>query len=323
MAQIQPAQQVTEDGEARLSRRIHLPDTLVALDPTRVCEHRHPRERPAMFVSLLIIAALVAGAIWYRDFAVLGGVAAVWLSMLLLAFQAPTVHTLRGAAITSTQFPQLFAMLEEVASEFNAPPTEAFVIRDARAQAHAYGVKAPYAIVLHSALLDSLNPEELRFVVGQQMGRIVYGHTRTTAWLGGDSESLPALLGHVAWLRDLFFAWYRRVTLLSSDRAGALACGDMEVAIRTLVKLDVGNNQYHEVRGDDLVGQLYRVNQGVSRIQAAVIWTTSAVPPNLRRLQELLIWGGLPKHRAVPSAAVPSPSVPLAQQDGEIGDSRT
>jgi Zn-dependent protease with chaperone function len=204
-------------------------------------------------------------------------------------------------------------MIQEVARQFDAPPTEAFVIRDARAQAHAYGFQAPYAIVFHSALLDSLAPDELRFVVGQQLGRIVYGHTRTTAFLGGDAESLPSLLGQLTWLRDLFFVWYRRVTLLSADRAGALACGDLEVAVRTLVKLDVGNNQYHEVRGDDLVDQLYQVNQGISRVQAAVIWMTSTVPPQLRRLQELLVWGGLPKTRSALAAATVSPSAPRSE----------
>jgi Peptidase family M48 len=189
------------------------------------------------------------GGIWRQDWVLLFGIAAVWLSMTLLALQAATVNTLRGAAITATQFPEIFEIFKEVARQFKAPPTEAFVIRDARAQAHAYGIRAPYAIVFHSALLDALEPDELRFAIGRQLGRIVYGHTRAGVFLGGEEESLPALFGQLTWLRDVFFAGYRRVTMVSADRAGALACGDLEIAVRTLVKVGTGNNQFREMRG--------------------------------------------------------------------------
>jgi Zn-dependent protease with chaperone function len=310
VARTQPDQQASESGEARLRRWIDLPASQVVLDPTRVREHGHPRERPALLVSLIIVLLLVLGALWHQDFVVLSGIAVVWMSMTLLALQAPTVHTLGGAAITPTQFSKVYEIFEEVARQFNAPPTEAFVIRDSRAQAHAYGVRAPYTIVFHSALLDALDPDELRFIIGQQLGRIVYGHTRMTVFIGGEAESLPALLGQFTWLRDLFFAWYRRVSLLSADRAGALACGDMEVAVRTLVKLSVGNNEFHAMRADDLVDQVYRVNQGVNRVQASLIWATSTVPPHLRRVQELVVWGGLPKQRAALTEATTAPPAP-------------
>ena len=128
--------------------------------------------------------------------------------------------------------------------------------------------------------------------------------------LGGEEEALPALLAQLTSLRDLFFAWYKRVTMLSADRAGALACGDPEVAVRTLVKLGTGNNQFHEVRSDDLVDQLYRVNEGINVVTAAVIWTTSPVPPQLRRLLELVVWCGLPRQPPAQAEAAASPPAP-------------
>ena len=313
MSRMQPDQYPSAGGEERLGRLITLPGRLPVLDPTRVREHRHQYETPALIFSLIVIALLVVAGIWRQDWVLLLSITAVWLSMALLAFQSATVNTLRGAAITPTQFPKVFEIFEEVARQFNAPPTEAFVIRDSRAQAHAYGIGAPYTVVFHSALLDALEPDELRFVIGQQLGRIVYGHTRIIVLLGGEAESLPALLGQLTWLRDLFFAWYKRVTMLSADRAGALACGDLEVAFRTLVKLGTGNNQFHEVRGDDLVDQLYRVNEGINVVKAAVIWTTSPVPPQLRRLLELVVWGGLPRQPAAQAEAAASPPAPVTE----------
>jgi Zn-dependent protease with chaperone function len=317
MSRMQPDQYPSAGAEERLGRLTPLPGRLVVLDPTRVHEHRHRHERLSLIFSLIVIALLVVVGIWLQDWAVLLGIAAVWLSMALLALQSATVNTLRGAAITPTQFPKLFEIFEEVARQFNAPPTEAFVIRDARAQAHAYGIRAPYAVVFHSALLDALEPDELRFVIGQQLGRIVYGHTRMIVLLGGEEESLPALLAQLTWLRDLFFAWYKRVTMLSADRAGVLACGDLEVAFRTLVKLGTGNNQFHEVRADDLVDQMYRVNEGINVVTAAVIWTTSPVPPQLRRLLELVVWCGLPRQPAAQAESAASPPGPRAEGEAE------
>ena len=317
MSRMQPDQYPSAGGEERLGRLTPLPGRLLVLDPARVHEHRHRYERPALIFSLTVIALLVVVGIWRQDWVLLFGIAAVWLSMALLALQSATVSTLRGAAITPTQFPKLFEIFEEVARQFKAPPTEAFVIRDARAQAHAYGIRAPYAVVFHSALLDALEPDELRFVIGQQLGRIVYGHTRTIVLLGGEEESLPALFAQLTWIRDLFFAWYKRVTMLSTDRAGVLACGDLEVAFRTLVKLGTGNNQWHEVRADDLVDQMYRVNEGINVVTAAVIWTTSPVPPQLRRLLELVVWCGLPRQPPAQAESAASPPGPRAEGEAE------
>jgi hypothetical protein len=60
-----------------------------------------------------------------------------------------------------------------------------------------------------------------------------------------------------------------------------------------------------------------RVNEGLNRAQVAVIWATSPVPPQLRRLQELVAWAGLPKHRAALAAVAASPPAPRADGEAE------
>jgi len=309
-----PGQLVREGGEERSGWRLMLPTTLPALDPTRVREHRHPLEKVALLLSLLILMLVLGVGAWREDWLILKAIFAVWFAMIVLAFQAGTVHTLRGAEVTPTQYPKLYEIFDEVRRQFNAPPTRVFVIRDNRAQAHAYGIRPPYTIVFHSAMLESMQLDELRFVMGQQLGRIVYGQTRMIVPLGGDAEALPSLLAQFTWLRDLVFAWYRRISVLSADRAGALACQDMEVAVRTLVKLGVGSHQYSDLQGDDLVDQAYWLSQGTGRVQATIIWITNAEPPMVRRLEKLIAWGGLPK---LPEALVDAaaPTVPFPDGD--------
>jgi Zn-dependent protease with chaperone function len=305
-----PSQQVREGGEDRPGWRLTLPITLPALDPTRVREHRHPLEMVAMGLSLLILALVIGVGAWREDWLILKAIIAIWFSMVILASQAGTVHTLRGAEVTPTQYPKLYEIFDEVRRQFKAPPTRVFVIRDNRAQAHAYGIRAPYAIVFHSAMIESLQLDELRFVMGQQLGRIIYWQTRMIVPLGGDAEALPSLFAQFTWLRDLVFAWYRRISVLSADRAGALGCQSMEVAVRTLIKLSVGSHEFGELQADDLVDQAYRLNQGMSRVQALTIWITHAEPSLVPRLEKLIAWGGLPKQRAAPTEAA-APPVPL------------
>jgi Zn-dependent protease with chaperone function len=317
MDRTSPGQQMREGGDERPGWRLVLPSAPPALDPTRVREHRHPRERGGLLMSLLVLASLLGVGVWRQDWVILEAIVAIWASMAILAIQAPTLNTLRGAAVTPTQYPQLHRIFDEVSRQFNAPPTQVFVIRDTRTQAHAYGIRAPYSIVVHSAVLDSMPLDELRFVMGQQLGRIVYGQTRMIVLLGGEAEALPSLLAQFTWLRDLVFAWYRRASVLSCDRAGALACQDMEVAVRTLVKLGVGSHQYGDLHGDDLVDQAYQLNQGMSRVQAAILWITNAEPPMIRRVERLIAWGGLAKDR-VPEKPVETKPVqtPQAPADG-------
>jgi Zn-dependent protease with chaperone function len=320
-----PSQQVREGGEDRPGWRLTLPITLPALDPTRVREHRHPLERVALLLSLLILALLLGVGAWREDWLILKAIFAIWFAMIVLAFQASTLHTLRGAEVTPTQYPELYEIFDELSRQFNAPPTRVFVIRDSRAQAHAYGILAPYTIVFHSAMLESMQLDELRFVMGQQLGRIIYGQTLMIVPLGGDAEALPSLLAQFTWLRDLVFAWYRRVSVLSADRAGALACQDMEVAVRTLIKLSVGSHEFGDLQGDDLLDQAYRLNQGMGRVQGSIIWITNAEPLLVGRLEKLVAWGGLPKQRSdlVDAAAPPvpfpdgdrAPSLPLQEPD--------
>jgi 7,8-didemethyl-8-hydroxy-5-deazariboflavin synthase CofG subunit len=112
----------------------------------------------------------------------------------------------------------------ELRQRFDAPPINVFVVRSPLPEAHAYGFRAPYVVVLHSALLDSLDADELRYALGRQVGRIRFGHTRVALLLGGGQSTLPSILGWAGWLRDVLFAWYWRMQVVTADRCGVLAC---------------------------------------------------------------------------------------------------
>jgi hypothetical protein len=112
--------------------------------------------------------------------------------------------------------------------------------------------------------------------------------------LGGEGSQLPSALARVARIRDVIFAGYWRARVLSGDRAGVLACGGIENALRARIKISIGSEQSLQVRADDLIEQAYKLTQGTSMVAATLIRWQSSTPPFICRLEAMVEWAGLP-----------------------------
>jgi Peptidase family M48 len=244
----------------------------------------------------------VAVAVFEKKEVVLA-IIGVWLSMILTSLQAATYNTLRGAEVTPSQFPAIYQIVQELCQRFQMPPTRVFICRKLSVEAEIFALRAPHVIALPSLLLDSLEPGQLRYVLGQAMGRIRFSHPLMEILLGGDESALPTVLSWIARMRNLIFAGYRRAQVLSADRIGILAVGSVLTAIEVQTKLSVGTVQMREVRADDLIDQAYRLTRGVSRLQAKLIALQSTTPPLIYRLEAMVEWAGLPSREQVEAHA--------------------
>lgn len=274
--------------------KLKLPESPLVLEDARLLEYRHPAEYRMLALAIAAIAILASGAFLFREKPVLIAIVAVYLSMLITAVQAKTYYRLQGAEVTPTQFPDIHQIVEELRERFHAPPTHVFVLRKPSFKAEALGLMAPYVIVLPSVLIDVIDLEELRYVLGQALGHICFGHTRMALLIGGEESTLPAVLSWVASVRDLIFAGYWRAGIMSGDRAGILACRSVSKAIRAQVKISVGANQLNDVQAKDLIEQAFNVSQGITRLQAILIRWQSSTPPLISRLEAMVAWAGLP-----------------------------
>ena len=264
------------------------------LEDARLLEYRHPSELPMLCLALATLAILLVGAVLFKQKGILLGIVGIWLAMIFASLQAVTYNLLRGVEVTPSQFPAVHRMIQELRERFQAPPTRVFVVRQFSVEPETLGFRAPYTIVLPSLLLDSLEKDELRYVLGRALGQIRFGHTRIAILLGGDESTLPDLLSWIAQVRNIVFSGYRRAQVLSADRAGILASGQ-RVAIETLGKLSLGNSQVREVQEGALIDQAYELSRGVSRLQAwLIILLHSSAPPMFLRLRAMVEWAGLP-----------------------------
>jgi hypothetical protein len=89
-------------------------------------------------------------------------------------------------------------------------------------------------VMLSSSLLEAFEPDELKYVVGHELGHHLFEHHKipTGVLLGGETQIAPALALQL-------FAW-QRYAEISADRAGLACAGGFEPVARGLFKLASG-----------------------------------------------------------------------------------
>lgn len=195
-----------------------------------------PGERASLALALGILlvvggilSALTAGLILL---AVL--VAAIGVRVSQSRLRASLVH------VTPVTDLRLAHIVKTAAFRLDLPAPEVFVQDDHHLQAFTLGLFGEHSIVVTSRLAEILTPAELLFVVGHEMGHAKREHV---AWLVvGSSHPRPAgLLGSP--LKLIFNVWSLKAEF-SADRAGLLACRDLEAASRALIKLQYGDRPF-------------------------------------------------------------------------------
>ena len=161
---------------------------------------------------------------------------------------------LAGAVkVSERQFPHIHELVRDGSYILDLPEVpEVFVVQSPLVNAMALGRDKPF-IVITTGMVNLYDPEELRWVVGHELGHVLSGHAvyRTMLlWLIG-------LAARIAWTPIAFGIqaivwgleeWFRK-SELSCDRAGLLAGQDVDAARRALMKL-AGGAQLSELNPD-------------------------------------------------------------------------
>jgi Zn-dependent protease with chaperone function len=140
-------------------------------------------------------------------------------------------------------FPELHRAVQEGCEILDVPKRPAVYIQPGGLNAFTAGVEQPI-VVFNAGLIDSMTEEELRFVVGHELGHIKSGHVLYyqiamllpvlaevvgVATFGiGSLLSFPLEVALVRW---------QRMSELTADRAGLLACQDINAATTAMIKL--------------------------------------------------------------------------------------
>ncbi|MFE5541193.1 M48 family metallopeptidase [Streptomyces sp. NPDC056492] len=161
--------------------------------------------------------------------------------------------------VGETQFPHLYEMLRDACYILDLEKVpQMYVQQDPRPNAMCIGLDEPI-IVVTTSLVELLDEEEMRAVVGHEVGHALSGHAvyRTillfltslalkVAWIPLGNVAIMTL---VTALRE----WFRK-SELSADRAGLLVGQDVNASMRGLMKL-AGGNHLHEMNVDSFLAQ--------------------------------------------------------------------
>ena len=168
-------------------------------------------------------------------------VSAVYFERIVrLTYTANSLH------LSPQQCPQIYASLREAASVLDMKEPELYLMQDPFPNAFAVGMEK-HTIVITSGLVDLLTEDELRGVLGHELGHIKSGHmlyrsmaiflivmgmvaVRNMPFIGLVTEALKYAL----------FDWFRK-SELSADRAGLLVSQDPAVSASILLKLAAGS----------------------------------------------------------------------------------
>jgi Zn-dependent protease with chaperone function len=135
--------------------------------------------------------------------------------------------------------PELANLIQTCLNRLRPGSLHVFVMPVKQLNAYTFGFSNPQDIVLYSALLEVMDEDELKFIVGHEMGHVALGHTWLNTLLGG-MAGVPVGMGAVVIL-SLAFRWWNRICEFSADRAGLLACASPQKAVSALVKLVAGD----------------------------------------------------------------------------------
>jgi Zn-dependent protease with chaperone function len=195
------------------------------------------------------------------------------------------------------QYPRVHQIFAEAASTLDvAELPELYVTQDPIINGSAIGIDKPFIVVTTGAV-EKLDDDELRAVLGHEIGHVRSGHavyktillilTRWAAnlsWLPVGAIALRAIIAAM-------LEWWRKAEL-SADRAGLLAGQDPAASLRVLMKLAGGGDlsqidtaafleqaaEYES--GGDLRDSIHKIGM--------TAWSTHPVP--VARAAELRKW---------------------------------
>ncbi|MFD3522507.1 M48 family metallopeptidase [Streptomyces sp. NPDC058653] len=200
--------------------------------------------------------------------------------------------------VSDVQFAHLHTMLLDACYilDLEKVPTM-YVAQNPTPNAMCIGLDEPI-IVINTGLVELLDEEEMRAVVGHEVGHALSGHSvyRTillfltnialkVAWIPLGNVAIMAI---VSALRE----WFRK-SELSADRAGLLVGQDPQASMRGLMKI-AGGNHLHEMNVDAFLEQA-REYEAAGDLRDSVLKILNVLPRThpftTVRAAELKKWG--------------------------------
>lgn len=173
------------------------------------------------------------------------------------------IHTGSSIKVTPTQFPTIFQILLEACANINLKTIpDLYIQKGFDINAFTIGSEKP-SIMVHGEAIELLTPEEILCLIGHEAGHIKSGHVlyknmarKITGWSSLIAEITFGLGGFLQDSLESTFKYWDRMSEFTADRAGLLACQDINTAISLDMKLSgVPPKLYDEMDLNEFIKQ--------------------------------------------------------------------
>lgn len=200
--------------------------------------------------------------------------------------------------VTRESCPELYDIMRNVADTLDVNPLPRFYTSwGYNINGYTTGYKESTLITLNSGTIDLLTEDEIRYVAGHEMGHVKSGHViyHTMANLFNAAIGMIPLGEQLT--APIYYAllYWTRMSEFTADRAGLLACQNIDAAISAIIKMSGLPLKYYEKMDKEAFSkQAHEFRNSFTGIANNAIKTISIIgsshPWTVLRAAELLEW---------------------------------
>jgi Zn-dependent protease with chaperone function len=245
--------------------------------------YRYPNEQIILALTLFLVFAVIA----VTAVATVCGSVLFVLVMLVISYILNRSHhnelVEKAYPVTLQSEPELANLVNNCAARLGSGSFSTFIAPGNTLNAYTFGLVEPQVVVVYAGVLRIVDADELRFIIGHELGHMRLGHTWLNSLMGGMSGiPSPYLAAIVLYFS---FRWWNRACEYSADRAGLLACGKPEKAVSALIKIAGGSYAARSAEGRQQA--LYRIEAEDDHLENNLREMISTHPMMGRRLEAL------------------------------------
>jgi len=235
----------------------------------RLRDYRYRGEVTSLVLTFTLLAALYVLAVWLfpnssQQVKKVLAITAVGLTVYVITIivqQRAVFGTL--VRVSPRQFHELHKLATDAAENLATQPVPIYVKRSSEQNIYTLGFWGSPLIVITSSMIDQMDPGNLQFFIGREIGHIHAGHTwlRTLLKpLGSEVPVIGRLLNSV-----VFGDWVNRAEF-TADRAGFIACNSLTSAVSAMLKFGVGVSLFQKLDIREFLEQIKDVHTVGGRV---------------------------------------------------------
>ena len=170
--------------------------------------YRYPNEQLILALTVCLVFAVIA----VTSVATLCGSALFVLVMLVISYFLNRSHhnelIEQAQPVTPQTEPELAGLVSSCAMRLQSGSFKTFIAPGNTLNAYTFGLAEPQVVVVYAGVFSIMDADELRFIIGHELGHVRLGHTWLNSLVGGmagiPSPYLAAAVLYIA------FRWWNR-----------------------------------------------------------------------------------------------------------------